>query len=133
MMADIMEATRSTSAERRDERFLLSCAVAAVLGCLVATVTPMIAGTSAAFTGSLVTSGVLGTLFAAQNLRLFRRDRAIALAPAALTVVFGIWFMTAPLLYTGVGFLATAGTQFAGLLVAAFAFYMVIARVAPAR
>lgn len=86
-----MEATRSTSAERRDERFLLSCAVAAVAGCLVATVTPLIAGTSAAFTGSLVTSGVLGALLAARNLRLFRRNRAVALATAVLTAVFGIW------------------------------------------
>jgi len=95
--------------------------------------TPIAAGTSAAFTGSIVTSGLLGTLFAGQNLRLFRRDRVVALAPAALTLVFGVWFMTAPLLYTEVGFLATAGTQFAGLLVAAFAFYMVVARIAPAR
>lgn len=132
-MTDTREATRSTSAERRDERFLLACAVTVTVGCLLATVTPLVAGTSAAFTGSLVTSGLLGTLFAIQNLRLFRRDRAVALAPAVLTVVFGVWFMSAPLLYTEVGFLATAGTQFAGLLVAAFGFYMVIARLAPAR
>ena len=132
-MPDTTETTRSTSAERRDERFLLACAVAATLGCLLATVTPVVAGTSAAFTGSLGTSGLLGTLFAVQNLRLFRRDRAVALAPAALTVVFGIWFMAAPLLYTEVGFVATAGTQFAGLLAAAFAFYMVVARIAPTR
>lgn len=132
-MSDTIETTRSTSAERRDERFLLACAVAATLGCLLATVTPIVSGTSAAFTGSIVTSGLLGTLFAVQNLRLFRRDRAVALAPAALTLVFGVWFMAAPLLYTEVGFFATAGTQFAGLLVAAFAFYMVVARVAPTR
>ncbi|MXR43270.1 hypothetical protein GRX01_18265 [Halobaculum sp. WSA2] len=127
------DATRSTSAERRDERFLLACAAVATVGCLLATATPIVAGASAAFTGSVVTSGLLGTLFAVQNLRLFRRDRAVALAPAALTVVFGVWFMAAPLLYTTVGFLATAGTQLAGLLVAAFAFYMVVARLAPAR
>jgi hypothetical protein len=132
-MTDTTETTRATSAERRDERFLLACAVAAALGCLLATVTPIVSGASAAFTGSIVTSGLLGTLFAVQNLRLFRRDRAVALAPAALTLVFGVWFMTAPLLYTEVGFFATAGTQFAGLLVAAFAFYMSAARVAPAR
>ncbi|WP_435064633.1 hypothetical protein [Halobaculum sp. EA56] len=132
-MTDATESTRSTSAERRDERFLLACAVAATVGCLLATATPIAAGSSPAFTGSIVTSGLLGTLFAVQNYRLFRRDRAVALAPAVLTVVFGIWFMTAPLVYTGVGFLATAGTQLAGLLVAAFAFYMVVARVAPAR
>lgn len=132
-MTDTMETTRSTSAERRDERFLLACGVAATLGCLLASVTPIAAGASAAFTGSVVTSGLLGTLFAVQNLRLFRRDRAVALAPAALTLVFGVWFMAAPLLYTEVGFFATAGTQLAGLVVAAFAFYMVVARIAPAR
>jgi hypothetical protein len=132
-MTETTEATRSTSAERRDERFLLACAAAATVGCLLATATPIVAGASAAFTGSVVTSGLLGTLFAVQNFRLFRRDRAVALAPAVLTVVFGVWFMAAPLLYAEVGFLATAGAQLAGLLVAAFAFYMVIARIAPAR
>jgi hypothetical protein len=124
--------TEARSAERRDEPFLLAGAAVAVLGCVVATATPLVAGAGAAYTGSLVASGLLGTLFAAQNLRLFRRDGAVALAPAVLTVLFGVWFMLAPLQY-GVGFLATAGSQLAGLLVAAFAGYMVVARIAPAR
>jgi hypothetical protein len=124
--------TYATSAERRDAGFLLACGAVAVLGSVVATATPLVAGASAAFTGSVVTSGLLGTLFAVQNLRLFRRDGAVALAPAVLTVLFGVWFMLAPLLYD-VGFLATAGTQLGGLLVAAFAGYMAVARVAPVR
>ena len=124
--------TRARSAEQRDEGFLLGGAVIAVVGCLLATITPPVAGAPAAFVGSVVSSGVLGTVFAAQNLRLFRRDGAVALAPAVLTTVFGVWFMAAPLLYT-VGFVATAGTQLAGLLTAGFATYMAVARLAPAR
>ena len=131
--AETTEATRARSAERRDERFLLACAAIATASCLLATATPLVTDTSAAFRGSIASSGLLGTLFAVQNLRLFRRDRAVALAPATLTVVFGVWFMSAPLLYGIVGFLATAGTQLAGLLVAAFALYIIVARVAPAR
>jgi hypothetical protein len=38
--------------------------------------------------------------------------------------------MLAPLLYD-VGFVATAGTQFGGLLVASFALYMLVSAVAP--
>jgi hypothetical protein len=124
--------TEARSAERRDEPFLLAGAALAVVGCLLATATPLVAGASTAYTGSLVTSGLLGTVFAVQNLRLFRRDGAVALAPAVLTVLFGVWFLLAPLLYD-VGFLATAGTQLAGLLVATFAGYMAVARVAPTR
>ncbi|MFB6117636.1 hypothetical protein [Halosegnis sp.] len=124
--------TRARSAERRDEGFLLGGAVVAVIGCLLATATPLVAGAPTAFVGSMVSSGLLGTVFAVQSLRLFRRDSAVALAPAVLTTLFGVWFMAAPLLYN-VGFLATAGTQLAGLLTSVFATYMVVARIAPAR
>ena len=43
-------------------------------------------------------------------------------------MIFGVWFTAAPLLYDTdtVGFLATAGTQLAGLLVAAFATYLLV-------
>jgi hypothetical protein len=95
-----------------------------LVGCLLATATPVAAGASTAFTGSLVTSGLLGTVFAARNLQCVRAG-AVALAPAVLSTVFGGWFMAAPLLYD-VGFLPTAGTQFAGLLVAAFGGYAVV-------
>ena len=124
--------TRTRSAEQRDEGFLLGGAVIAVVGCLLATITPPAAGAPAAFARSVVSSGVLGTVFAAQNLRLFRRDGAVALAPAVLTTTFGVWFMAAPLLYS-VGFVATAGTQLAGLLTTVFATYMTVARLAPTR
>lgn len=120
------------SAEQRDESFLLASAVIGVIGCLLAGVTPFAGGASAAFTGSIVSSSLLGLVFAVQNLRLLRRDGVVALAPAALTTIFGGWFMMAPLLYD-VGFIGTAGTQFAGLLLAAFGLYLTLARIAPNR
>jgi len=106
-----------------DRRFLRAGAVAAVVGTLLATVTPVAAGASAAFTGSVVTSGLLGLVFAARSLQLFKRTGRVDPPAAVLTLVFGLWFMLAPLLYD-VGFLATAGTQLGGLLVAAFAAHM---------
>ncbi|WP_182013183.1 hypothetical protein [Haloquadratum walsbyi] len=120
------------SAEQRDESFLLTSAVIGVIGCLLAGVTPLIGGSSTAFTGSIVSSSLLGLVFAVQSLRLLRRDGVVALAPAVLTTIFGGWFMAAPLLYD-VGFIATAGTQFAGLLLAAFGLYLTLARIAPSR
>jgi hypothetical protein len=105
--------------------FLLASAVVALLGCVVATATPLVAGAGSAFTGSLVTSGLLGVVFAGQNLRLYRANAAPSVAAATLTTIFGGWFMLAPLLYD-VGFVATAGTQLGGLLVSAFALYMLV-------
>jgi hypothetical protein len=111
-----------------DSRFLLASTVLALLGCLLAAATPFVAGASRAFTGSIATTGVLGAVFAARHLQLYRR-RGIPAAPAALlTTAFGVWFTAAPLLYD-VGFLATAGTQSAGLLVAAFGGYALVAAV----
>ena len=110
----------------RTDPFLTVAGSVGVAGCLLATATPFLAGASAAFTGSIVTSGLLGTVFAGRNLQLFRTDDAVSLPAAVLTTIFGIWFMAGPLLYDA-GFLATAGTQLAGLLVAAFATYMVVA------
>jgi hypothetical protein len=109
--------------------FLRLTAVVALLGCLLATVTPGVAGASRAFLGSIVTSGLLGLVFAGQNLRLFSARGRPSVPAATLTTVFGGWFMLAPLLYD-VGFLATAGTQLGGLLVASFAGYMLVAALA---
>jgi hypothetical protein len=106
-----------------DRRFLRAGAVVAVVGTVLATVTPMAAGASAAFTGSIVTSGLLGLVFAGRNLQLFERTGRVDAPAAVLTLVFGLWFMLAPLLYD-VGFLATAGTQLGGLLVSSFAAHM---------
>lgn len=111
------------SVSASDRRFLRAGAVVAVVGTLLATVTPVVAGASAAFTGSVVTSGLLGLVFAGRNLQLFERSERVDTPAAVLTLVFGLWFMLAPLLYD-VGFLATAGTQLGGLLVAAFAAHM---------
>lgn len=110
-------------------RFLSAAAVIALVGCLLATVTPLVAGASRAFVGSIVTSGLIGVVFAARNLQLYRQRGSPSIAAATLTTVFGGWFMLAPLLYD-VGFLATAGTQLAGLLIAAFAAYMFVAGLA---
>jgi hypothetical protein len=115
----------------RSTPFLTASAVVALLGCLLVTATPVVAGASRAFTGSLVTSGLLGVVFAGQNLRLYRRRSTPSMPAATLTTIFGGWFMLAPLIYD-VGFVATAGTQLGGLLVSAFALYMLVAAVEPA-
>lgn len=107
-------------------RFLLASTVVALLGCLLAAATPLVAGASRAFAGSIATTGVLGAVFAARNLQLYRRGGSPATPPALLTTGFGVWFTAAPLLYD-VGFLSTAGTQSAGLLVAAFGGYTLVA------
>jgi len=123
-MGPVSEARRAV---HRDGPFLTVAAAIAVVGCLAATVTPIAVGASAAYTGSTVTSGLLGTVFAVQNMRLFRRDGTVALAPSVLTVLFGLWFLLAPLQYD---VLATAGSQLAGLLVATFAGYMAVSSLA---
>ena len=115
----------------RSTPFLTASAVVALLGCLLVTATPVVAGASRAFTGSLVTSGLLGVVFAGQNRRLYRRRSTPSMPAATLTTIFGGWFMLAPLIYD-VGFVATAGTQLGGLLVSAFALYMLVAAVEPA-
>jgi hypothetical protein len=106
--------------------FLSASAAIGLLGCVLATATPLAAGASAAFSGSIVTSGILGIVFAARNLQLLRDHGRVSLPAATLTLLFGGWFMLAPLLYDP-GFLATAGVQLAGTLVATFAAYMVVA------
>jgi hypothetical protein len=113
----------------QSQTFLRASAVVAALGCLLVTATPVVAGASRAFLGSIVTSGLLGLVFAGQNLRLYRLRSAPSVPAATLTTIFGGWFMLAPLLYD-VGFLATAGTQLGGLLVSAFALYMLVAALA---
>lgn len=110
---------------RTDHAFLSASAAAVVLGVAVAAVTPLAAGADAAFRGSIVTSAVLGLVFGGQHLRRFRRDGRPHLPGAVVSTVFGGWFMAAPLLYD-VGFLATAGVQFAGLVVAAFGGYLTV-------
>ncbi|MFB6201042.1 MAG: hypothetical protein ABEI98_03425 [Halorhabdus sp.] len=109
--------------------FLSASAAIGLLGCVLAAATPLAAGASTAFTGSIVTSGVIGIVFAARNLQLLRGRGRVSLPAATLTLLFGAWFMLAPLLYD-VGFLATGAVQFAGLLTATFAAYAVVAGLA---
>ncbi|MES3516779.1 MAG: hypothetical protein PPP58_03840 [Natronomonas sp.] len=109
-----------------DDTFLLGSTAAAVAGMLLATVTPLAAGESSAFAGSIVTSGVLGLVFAVRNVQLYRKNGVPSIPAATLTTIFGVWFMLAPLLYD-VGFLATAGTQLGGLVISAFGMYALVA------
>ena len=97
-----------------------------VVGCLAAGLTPLVAGASTAFLGSVVSSAVLGLVFAGRTVQLLRATGRVSLPAAVLTTIFGGWFMLAPLLYD-VGFLATAGTQSAGMLISTFSLYVVVA------
>ena len=99
-----------------------------MVGNLLAVATPLVADPPRAFVGSIVTSGLLGLVFTLRTLQLLRRTGAVPVPAATLSTIFGVWFMAAPLLYDTdtVGFLATAGTQLAGLLVAAFATYLLV-------
>lgn len=111
---------------RADTTFITVSLVVVAIGVLIAVLTPIVAGSGSAFRGSLVASGLVGLVFALQHLRRFRWDGRPHVPEAAVTAVFGAWFIVAPLLYE-VGFLATAGVQFAGLLVAAFSGYLLLA------
>jgi hypothetical protein len=110
-------------------RFLVISAALGLVGCLAAAAVPLVAGASAAFTGSIVSSGLLGLVFAGRNLQLLRETGRVSLPAAVLTTIFGGWFMLAPLLYD-VGFLSTAGVQSAGMLISTFVLYLVVAGLA---
>lgn len=116
------------TAPEQSGTFLTASAVVVVVGNLLAVVTPFVTDPPRAFVGSIVTSGLLGLVFTVRTLQLLRGTGAVPIPAATLSTVFGIWFMLAPLLYdtASVGFLATAGSQFAGLLVAAFATYLLL-------
>lgn len=108
-------------------QFLLVSAVACIAGASAATVVPLATGASQAFTGSITTSGLLGVVFAVRNVQLLRDRGRPSLPPAVLTTIFGGWFMLAPLLYTEVGFLPTAGVQLAGTIISTFGLYVTVA------
>jgi hypothetical protein len=112
-------------AGRSDTRFLTVSLVVVALGILIALLTPLVAGSGSAFRGSIVASGLVSLVFALQHLRRFRWHGRPHVPEAAVTLVFGGWFISAPLLYD-VGFVATAGIQSAGLLVAAFSGYLAV-------
>lgn len=88
---------------------------------------PIATGASQAFVGSISSSGLLGLVFTGRNVQLLRANGAVSLPPAVLTTIFGGWFMLAPLLYSDVGFLATAGTQLAGTIISTFGLYVTVA------
>jgi hypothetical protein len=115
------------SKRRRVDPFLTGGAWIALFGCLVATVAPPILTDATAFRGSLAFSGVVSLAFAAQNLRSLATSERPELPASAVTTVFGLWFVAAPLRYAEPGLYATAAAQAAGLLVAAFGGYLTIA------
>jgi hypothetical protein len=108
-------------------RFLLLSAAVCVLACAGAALIPLAVGTSRAFTGSITSSGLLGLVFAVRNVQLLNATGEPSLPPAVLTTIFGGWFMLAPLLYSDVGVLPTAGTQLAGTVISTFGLYVVVA------
>lgn len=103
--------------------FSLAAGGLAALGCLLAVGSPFLGDPDTAFRGSIVASGVVGLVFAAQNLKVLRATGRARLAPAVLVTVFGVVFAVTPLLYEGVGTLSTATAQTAGVLAAAFGGY----------
>lgn len=111
--------------EAHTSRSLTASAAITVVGSLMTTIRPLAAKASAAFTGSVVTSGLLGILSASRSMQLFRQRGSVNLPAAVLRTIFGIWFIMAPLLYE-VRSVSTPGTQFAGMLVASFALYLVV-------
>ena len=113
--------------ERGASTFLLASTVICVGGCLSGAVIPVATGASQAFVGSISSSGLLGLVFTGRNVQLLRANGAVSLPPAVLTTIFGGWFMLAPLLYSEVGFLATAGTQLAGTIISTFGLYVTVA------
>ena len=96
-------------------------------GCLSGAVVPIVTGASQAFVGSISSSGLLGLVFTGRSVQLLRATGEVSLPPAVLTTIFGGWFMLAPLLYSDVGFLATAGTQLAGTIISTFGLYVTVA------
>jgi len=115
--------------DQQPSRFILASAAACVVACAAVAVLPPLLGSSAAFTGSVSSSAVLGVVFAARNLQLLRAAGTPSLPPAVLTTIFGGWFMLAPLLYPDVGVLPTAGTQLGGTVIATFGLYVTVAGV----
>lgn len=111
-----------------DDVFPTAAATVAVVGCLLAAVAAVAGSPTAAFRGSVTASAAVGLIFAVGHLRGVRAEGP-RLPGALVTAVFGFWFMAAPLLYDDVGFVATAGVQFAGLLTAAFAGYNALAAI----
>ena len=115
--------------------FLMASAGGVVLGNVIAVLAPVAGASSQAFLGSIVASGLLGFVFTIRTIQLLRAHQAVGIPAASLSAVFGIWFMGAPLLYgtDAVGALGTAGTQFGGLLMAAFGTYLLIHGLVDAR
>ncbi len=100
-------------------RFTAAAAVVAVLAPLAAIAGSLVLGVPVAFRGSVGVSAAVLLVFTAHNLASIRSTGSQSFASAVVATVFGIWLAYAPLVYDA-GFLATALTQLAGMLTAAF-------------
>jgi hypothetical protein len=102
-------------------RFNAVAAVVGVAGPLVALAAVFAFPTPVAYRGSIALSALVTLLFAGHGLASIRRG-AVSFASAAVTALLGVWLAVAPVVYDA-GFLPTAVTQFAGLLVATFSLH----------
>jgi len=106
-------------------RFTSAVCVVALVGCLLVTGAPLALGAPAAFRGSVVATGLLGTVFAIYNTYSVLSYGQPRLAAGFMTTVFGLWFVGAPLVYT-VSDVLTAAIQTGGALTAAFGGYAAV-------
>jgi hypothetical protein len=102
-------------------RFNAAAALVGVVGPLVVLVAVFAFSTPVAFRGSIALSALVTLVFAGHALASVRRG-SVSLASAAVTALLGAWLAVAPVVYDA-GFLPTAVTQLAGLLVATFSLH----------
>lgn len=100
-------------------RFTAAAVVVAVVAPLLALVTAVAIGPSAAFQGSIALSALVTLVFAGHNLQVVRTTGSTSFGSGAVAALLGVWLAFAPVIYDA-GFLSTAVTQFAGLLTATF-------------
>lgn len=110
---------------RSNETFVAVSVALVAIGTLAAGVLPFIGDATPAFRGSLSASALVGLVFALHHARQFTTTGRPHLPSAVISTGMGGWFVVAPVLYD-VGFVATAGVQFPGLVVTAFGGYLVI-------
>jgi len=75
-----------------------------------------------------VLTSLVALVFAGQGARIVRRTGRPGTAASVVVTAFGLWFVSAPLLYgsENVAFAPTAGVQFGGLLLASFGGYSAV-------
>lgn len=99
--------------------------VLAAVGALLAVAVPFVLGGPRPFLRSVVGSGVLALVFAADNAVWVAWFEEPRFAPGILAAAIGAWLVAAPLVYGTTGTIV-GGVQAAGALVAAFSAYTVL-------